>query len=253
MNLLPHWYSMIGQTSHRPWPPPTRPWLMVMCWHDLLFAHWPVAAGPLRALLPEGLQLDLFEGQAWLGVVPFGMRGVRPRGLPAVPHLSAFPEINLRTYVTRDGKPGVWFFSLDAARWLAVRLARRIHLPYFDAQMKLASSNDGWIEYRSRRVHRYAAHAEFHGRYRPTGPAYQSRDGQLDHWLTHRYALYTADQRGRLARLEVHHPPWSLQPAEVELSINRMSEQIGIELPPVPELVHFSASLDVVAWWPERV
>jgi uncharacterized protein YqjF (DUF2071 family) len=226
---------------------------MAMCWHELLFAHWSLPADRLRPLLPAGLELDLFDGWAWLGVVPFGMRQVRLRGTPAVPRWSAFPEINVRTYVTVQGKPGVWFFSLDAARWLAVRMARRIHLPYYDAEMKLQTQADGWIEYRSRRTHRQAAPAEFQGRYRPTGAAYTTRDGQLDHWLTHRYALYTADQRGRLSRLEVHHGPWQLQAAEADLSINRMSRQIGIELPKRPELVHFSRSLDVVAWWPQRL
>jgi uncharacterized protein len=253
MNLSPDWYLMIGQTNHRPWPLPKSPWCMAMCWHHLLFAHWQVPAEQLRPLLPAGLELEQFAGSAWLGVVPFGMRGVRLRGTPAAPFWSAFPELNVRTYVTAQGKPGVWFFSLDAARWLAVRAARRIHLPYFDADMSMTAGSDGWVEYHSRRVHRHAPAAEFQGRYRPIGRTYVTRDGQLDHWLTSRYALYTANQHGRLARLEVHHAPWPLQPAEADLSVNCMSQQIGINLSRTPDVVHYASSLDVVAWLPKRL
>src|SRR5271154_2737716 len=105
----------LAQTAHRPWPLPAGPWVMAQSWHDLLFAHWPVEAAVLRPLLPPALQIDTFGQQAWLAVVPFRMTGVRLRGTPALPWLSAFPELNVRTYVTTDGKPGGWFFSLDAA------------------------------------------------------------------------------------------------------------------------------------------
>src|SRR5262245_20685303 len=110
--------------SHRPWPLPQRPWAMGMHWHDLLFAHWPVKVESLRPLVPSELAIDTFDGQAWLGVVPFRMTAVRPRICPSLPGLSAFLELNVRTYVTAEGKPGVWFFSLDAASRLAVRAAR---------------------------------------------------------------------------------------------------------------------------------
>src|SRR5262245_39187164 len=101
--------------EHRPWKLPTRPWVMAQDWEDLLFAHWPVPVEVLRGLVPGGLELDTFERQAWIGIVPFRMSGVRLRAMPAVPRLSAFPELNVRTYVKAGGKAGVWFFSLDAA------------------------------------------------------------------------------------------------------------------------------------------
>jgi uncharacterized protein YqjF (DUF2071 family) len=127
---------MITETSHRPWELPRRPWMLAMRWHDLLFMHWPMLHVALRALIPPELALDTFDGTAWIGVVPFRMNGVRPRGLPALPWLSVFPELNLRTYVTTGGKPGVWFFSLDAANPVVVRLARKLfYLPYYDAHM----------------------------------------------------------------------------------------------------------------------
>jgi uncharacterized protein len=243
---------MLSQTNDRPWQIPERNWCLAMGWHELLFAHWPVDPSALRSLLPRGLQLDLYDGQAWLGIVPFWMSGVRCRFGPAVPWISKFPEINLRTYVTAEGKPGVWFFSLDATRWLAVRAARLLHLPYYDAQIVIRY-DDPWITYHSRRTHRDAPQAEFQARYRPTGDVYNPRPGQLDHWLTYRYALYTVDQRGRLARLEVDHAPWPLQPAEAEITLNRMTEQIGVELPNTAPRFHFSRRLDTIAWWPQRL
>ena len=153
---------------------------MHQSWHDLLFAHWPIPVPGARARVPGSLDLDLFNGQAWIGVVPFRMSGIRPRHLPALPWISAFAELNVRTYVVRDGKPGVYFFSLDAANPVAVHIARRVfHLPYFDARMSLKYDGD-WIEYRSIRTHRGAPAAEFCARYRPTGPVFRADPGSLE-------------------------------------------------------------------------
>ena len=114
--------EMLSLLEHRPWPIPQKPWVMAQTWSNLLFAHWPVDAALLRKQIPEPLQIDTFDGTGWIGVVPFELR-VRPRFLPVIPRIAAFPEINVRTYVTLDGKPGVWFFSLDATSSLAVRLS----------------------------------------------------------------------------------------------------------------------------------
>src|SRR5258706_3621107 len=133
-------------TTHRPWALPRQPWIMAMQWHDLLFMHWPIPSARIRKYIPAALTIDTFDGVAWIGVVPFWMRGVRPRLVPALPRLSAFPELNVRTYVTAQGKPGVWFFSLDAANALAVAAARlTFHLPYFRARMR-CNEIGGWIE-----------------------------------------------------------------------------------------------------------
>src|SRR5579859_5771812 len=134
----------LEQIAHRPWPLPAGRWVMAQNWHDLLFAHWPLPAAILRPHVPARLEIETFGGQAWLGVVPFRMSGVRLRGTPAVPWLSAFPELNVRTYVVADGKPGVWFFSLDAANPMAVAIARAwFHLPYFRACMSCTGTMDG--------------------------------------------------------------------------------------------------------------
>lgn len=224
-----------------------------MVWEDLLFAHWPVAAEVLRPLLPAGLELDLYNGEAWLGVVPFRMCETRLRGLPPLPGTATFPELNVRTYVTAQGRPGVWFFSLDAASRLAVRAARRFfHLPYYDARMATRAAGKR-ILYSSQRTHRGAAFTEFHAEYAPASEVIRAMPGSLEHWLTERYCLYSADAHGRLWRGEIHHPPWPLQIAEADIRRNTMAEPLGIDLGHPPACVHFARRLEVVAWSIRRV
>ncbi len=245
--------DFLRETGHRPWPLPPAPWVMAQRWHDLLFAHWRVPEVLLRPLLPAGLDLDTFDGSAWLGVVPFRMSGIRPRALPPLPALSAFAELNVRTYVTLNGKSGVWFFSLDATNPLAVRFARRaFHLPYMDAEMACEADGED-LRYRSRRIHPGEPRAEFIGRYGPAGPAFQAVPGTLEHWLTERYCLYAADQRGRLLRAEIHHRPWPLQPAWAEVELNTMAEPLGFGLGEAPASLFFARDLEVVVWWPKRI
>ena len=254
------------ERSHRPWPIPSSPWIMSQSWHDLLFAHWPVDAAHLRPLIPAPLDVDKFQSEAWIGVVPFRMSGVRLRATPALPTLSAFPELNVRTYVSHSGKPGVWFFSLDAANAIAVSVARAwFHLPYFNARMRCENRN-GWIEYSSERTHRGAPAAKLHASYRPTGEVFRAQPGTLDHFLTERYCLYAAAAKGQLTRGEIQHAPWQLQPAQADFSENTMIEaamniECGSPAPPLTDdprrptqpLLHFSARQDVIVWNPQRI
>jgi len=217
---------------------------MRQTWHDLLFAHWPVGADQLRPLVPARIALDTFEGQCWIGVVPFRMSGIRGRGLPALPALSSFPELNLRTYVHYDGKPGVYFFSLDAANLPAVWAARTFfHLPYFHAGMTSTEQN-GSIFYASRR---YGDSAEFHGRYGPVSEAALRKKGSIEHWLTERYCLYTIHD-GQVYRGDIHHLPWPLQDGQAEFEQNTVAAAAGVTLPAVPPLLHFARRLDVLIW-----
>jgi len=225
---------------------------MTQSWHDLLFAHWPIERGVMRAAVPAVFELDLFDGQAWIGVVPFRMSNVSPRGVPAMPWVSAFPELNVRTYVKAADKPGVYFFSLDAGNPVAVSVARRlVHLPYHSAAMRMGT-RDGWIWYDSRRMGP-SGPAELVGRYRPTGEPGAPKPGTLEHFLTERYCLYTTDGSGTPYRLEIHHGPWLLQPAELEVSVNTMAQAAGFELPVSPPLLHFSRRQDVVTWGLVRI
>ena len=244
-------HDILNDTAHRPWPMPESAWIMTQTWHDLLFAHWPVAVDVLRAKVPAGFELDLFDHQAWVGVIPFHMTNIAPRGVPALPWVSAFPELNVRTYVVVDGKPGVYFFSLDAGNPVAVGAARTLfHLPYYSASMKV-EEEDGWIRYQSRRTSGPAA--AFVGRYRPVGPKQPPEPGTLESFLTERYCLHTIDGSLRAHRVEIHHPAWPLQSAEAEITTNTMAEACGIRLPSMAPLLHFSKRQDAVCWPPVRV
>lgn len=240
-------------TDHRPWQMPDRPWIMAQSWQHLLFAHWQVDPDALRGHIPPPLELDTVDGQAWVGVVPFLMNNVRLRWLPPVPGTARFPELNVRTYVTFGGKPGVWFFSLDAANPLAVTVARlTFHLPYFHADMLIQVAG-GTTTYTSQRTHRGAQAATFSATYAPTGAVYYSQPGTLEHWLTERYALYAVDGGGHLCRGEIHHPQWSLQPARADITSETMVAAGGLTLQPGEPLLHYVEQIDVVAWAVERV
>ena len=233
--------------DHRPWPLPDRPWSWRQSWRDLLFAHWAVDAALVRPLIPEGLALQEFDGTAWIAVVPFRMSGVMRRPLPDLPWISAFPELNVRTYVERDGRSGVWFLSLDATNPLAVWAARRFfHLPYHRATMSL--------EHDAERItyHSVRESARFEGIYGPTSDVYRAAPGALEHWLTERYCLYAQDARGVLWCNDVHHAPWPLQRAEADIRVNTMLSPHGLTVPTSAPLLHFARRLDVVVWSGER-
>jgi uncharacterized protein YqjF (DUF2071 family) len=215
-----------------------------MTWNDLLFMHWPVSAAALRSLIASSL--DLYDGRAWIGVVPFLMTDVRPSAAPRF-LASRFPELNVRTYVRYKGRSGVWFCSLDAAHRLTVWGARRFfHLPYHLAEMSCLRSGDG-IEYRSRRTS--DPKVGLAGRYRPIGAPRPTTEGELDHWLTARYCLFSANRAGKIFRCDVQHAPWLLQPAEAEMEQNTMTVPLGIDLPTRPPLLHFGKRGDVDASW----
>lgn len=220
--------------------------VMRQTWRDLLFLHWPVDAGQVQALLPPGLTVDTFDGQAYVGLVPFTMRNVRPVWSPSVPGLSHFHECNVRTYVHRDGQePGVWFFSLDAANWIAVQIARSLfHLPYFPARMSLA--RDGkQITYHTRRRGGAPGTADCHAVYTPTGTPAPALPGSLPFFLAERYLLYSA-RGGSLYRGQVHHTPYPLQPVQLHELSQTLTAAGGFPLPDrLPPLMHFARGVTV--------
>lgn len=249
-------HTLLRHTDHRPFPLPRAPWISKQNWHDLLFAHWEISSEQIRSLVPRSLELDLFEGKAYVAVAPFTIAGIRARMSPRLPGLSGFLELNVRTYVRYQDIPGVYFFSLDAASLQAVWAARTAYgLPYFYASMSARTSGE-WIEYESRRKSAFnpknSVLAEFKGRYRPVSEPQSRQKDTLERFLVERYCLY-AVRRGKLVRAHIHHLPWPLQDAEAEIEINTMTSISGIELTQRKPLLHFSRFLEVLIWWPEVI
>ena len=238
--------------EHRPWPLPEGPWSNAQSWLDLAFLHWRVDKDALAKLVGRSVEIDLFDGEAWLGIVPFVLADLRLRGVPPLPRVSTFPELNVRTYVTRDDKPGVWFFSLDAESRLAVWGARTFyHLPYFGAQMSLAQEGMA-IHYRSHRTHPDAPPADFEASWKIGAKLSQSEPGSLEFFLTERYCLYAA-HRDRLYRCRIHHPSWPLQQASVSQLHSTMIEAHGLKTPAVAPLLHYAEALKVDIWPLRRI
>ena len=226
--------------------------VMRQCWSDLLFVHWRVRPEVLRPHIPPPLVLDLFEGWAYVGLVPFTMTGVRPVGLPAVAGLSNFHETNIRTYVRlADRDPGVWFFSLDAANAIAVRLARGLfHLPYHFARMFLEheistdQTDFATILYAGTRQWPTPLPASYAIRARPTGPARPATPGTLEHFLVERYILFTF-WKNRLYQGYVHHLPYPVQPAEILSLDETLLGAAGLPRPAETPLAHFAKRVNV--------
>ena len=221
---------------------------MHQTWGKLLFMHWRIDAKQLRSLVPGPLEIDTFDGSAWIGIIPFTMWDIRglPPFLPAVPGLSSLHELNVRTYVHCEGVPGVWFFSLDANSAAAVMAARAFyHLPYFNAEIDL-ENEDGKVDYSLVRTD--DPPASFQASWKIGQPLPLSNPDSLEFFLTERYCLYHLDAFGRPARLEIHHAAWRLQPVQAEIETNTMADGLGISLAGAP-LLHFAKRQDVVAWW----
>jgi uncharacterized protein len=240
--------AILKTVERRPWPLTDAPWVMTQIWHELLFAHWPIAPAELRSHLPAIVPLDMFEGQCWIGIVPFHMTYVRPRLVPPISAFSSFVELNVRTYVTLQGIPGVYFFSLDASNPIAVTIARLFfHLPYFNAAMNSERTGDT-IHYYSRRTHQGAPPAGFQAKFRPIAPIAFAQQDTLEHWLTERYCLYTVVPGKGVYRGDIHHIPWSLQLAELETKKDTMAISHEIHLPEIPPLLHYSHRQEVLIW-----
>lgn len=240
--------DILSASAHRPWPTPTQPWAMRQVWSDLLFAHWPTPAESMAALLPPGLTLDTWEGEAWVGIVPFRMPYLSIRGLPDVPPFMRLLEINVRTYVRVGDKPGVYFFSLDADNPVAVEVARRWYsLPYLNARFDCDFSDD-YVRYQVSRTDHRAAPGGFSAVYQPTAAPHISAPGTLEDWLTARYALYTTNRRGRILRGDITHAPWPLAPAAADIVENTLAQSHGITLADTAPLLHYASRLDVLAW-----
>ena len=260
--------SLLYSVEHRPWLPPDGHWLLSQSCNDQLMMHYALEPALLRALVPEALTLELYDGAAWLSISTFCASHVRPSGVPPLPGLSFFPQLHLRTYVTlqdRNGqpRPGVFYLSVDTANLSAVWLARVFfRMLYWHASIQVKGATlgtrrppDPWIHYRARRLHgpsEESGPAALDLSCQPQGEPARARTGSLDEFLNERYCTYSS-YRGRCYRTEVHHQPWPLQPVSVEVRSNTMGEPLGLKLAARPDLCHFSRTLKMLAWAPESL
>jgi hypothetical protein len=232
-------HPALSQLAHRPWPLLETPWGWRQAWLDLAFIHFEVDADELRRVIPPGLTLELFQGKAWIGIIPFRMEGVTKRGWPAPSFLCDFPEINVRTYVTDGKKSGVWFLSLFAPHRTAAWYARNFfHVPYHFGEVAIRE-NAGAFHYRMQ-----CGPLKFEAEYRP-GRFIAAEPGSFELWATERYCLYCVDRSGRLLRGEAQHAQWSLQTATIDIGINMIA---GMRLGAMHPSVLFSRKVDVVLW-----
>jgi uncharacterized protein YqjF (DUF2071 family) len=240
--------EILNTIAHRPWPLPPEPWIMTQVWYDLLFGHWRLPPASIRPLIPSGLELETFDGSAWIAITPFHMT-MKARVPGAALKLSHFAELNCRTYVTIAGKPGVFFFSLDASSRLAVRGARWFYrLPYFYARIRVEEEGER-IRYAAQRMSQNAC---FSASYLPTSSARYSRPGTLEHWLTERYCLYTVSAQ-HIYRCDIHHVPWPLQDATCEIEQNTIAMAAGVRGVEGNPLLHLAKKLEVLIWPLKRI
>jgi uncharacterized protein len=245
--------EFLVRTSHKPRPLPSGRWAMTQRWNDLLFAHWPASATAVAALLPEWMEVDTFQGSAWIGVVPFWLDRIKIRGVPPIPGVRSFPDLNLRTYV-RDrytGTRGIYCFSLDASNLVAVGMARLFyHLPYHWAEMRLEQRSDREFSFYSRRLFA-GRQVMFKARYRGLGPTRKTaecRSGSFEFFITERTCLLSSNRAGEPVRANLHYVPWPLEEAEAEIERNDLPSTIGIELPAIEPVLHYSRRLAVYIW-----
>jgi uncharacterized protein YqjF (DUF2071 family) len=234
----------LRRVGHRPFPLPASRWTLGQTWEHYFWAHWRVDADAIRAAVPDELEIEEFDGSAWLGMTFFRVRALRPRGGLPLPGISSFLQLNIRTYVRGpDGLSGVWFFTIDASSRLAALGVRRVyHVPAFHARMTREPAS-GWTE--AECVRMGEAGRVFSGRYRPTAPAFHAEPGSLEWFLTERYRLFARDA----LRAEMHHDQWLLHPAEGEIELASISP---FELSGEP-LCHLSYRQDALIWPPEPV
>ncbi|MGB2266477.1 MAG: YqjF family protein [Akkermansiaceae bacterium] len=226
---------------------PDSPVVMKQVWSHLLFLHWQMDPAIIQETLPQGLTVDTHEDNAYLGIVPFFMEDVRPSYCPALPGISWFQELNLRTYVHDDeGRPGVWFYTLDCNQWLAVKIARTLfHLPYQHASME-SYQDHGTLTYISRRkrtevsqIFKYPATLDH--------PCV-AETGSLDFFLLERYRLFSTRKSGSIYSGQVHHKPYEFERIQVVDYSTELFSLCGFEppeCPPVSALIAQPVKVDI--------
>lgn len=268
--------DILCKTDHRPYPLPSAPWVMRETWSKVMFAHWPIPSRLIKPLLPPHLELDTFAGDAYISVLAFRMSGVRLRFLPPIPGANEMLQINIRTYVKHNGKPGIYFLAVDSSHLPTVLLTRlTLGLPYHHADISIKKRFVGYkstVECISKRLDTAESRLQLHLKeterhvgemnrtggalevsYSPSLDAWHAQSGSLEHWLTERYGLYNF-HAGKLLRVDIHHHPWPLQAAEAEFRrqslLTPLQNQLGFDLPVTPLHVYYAERIDALIWLP---
>lgn len=234
--------QILAEVNHRDWQYPSKPWKYYQEWNKALFFHYKIDSSILRELVPEELEIDEINDSAWVSLVAFTMEKIRPRFLPAFSPISDFEEINLRTYVTKDGKAGVYFLSIEAGKLISAIVAKSLsRLPYEKSNLqRTENSYQGNHEKRN-----FSLLADFH-----VGMKVKHKT-ELDLFLTERYCLYLKENN-QLFRYETHHLPWNINQLELEfLTINYQIEDLKLDSH--PDSIHYSEGVQVVAWEKEKL
>ncbi|PLR78979.1 DUF2071 domain-containing protein [Bacillus sp. V3-13] len=234
-------------TKHRLFPLPDRPWLMIQRWDHVFFYHWAIPSSLLKDHIPKQLELDEFDGVAWLGIVHFEVNKLKVRGIPRFPFLEGFLELNVRTYVKYRGKPGIYFFNLDASSPIVVFLAKTGYLlPYRKAELNSLKTEKGF-KFRNKRIVSKEKTEKFSAIIQQTEALYYSQEGSLDHWLTERYCAWTSIG-SKLCRVDIHHLKWRLSRAKAEIKANTMASFLPSWRFDTEPLVHYSPSKEAYFW-----
>ncbi|MEK4030412.1 DUF2071 domain-containing protein [Pseudobacillus sp. FSL P4-0506] len=231
--------------KHRPLPLPPSHWVMTQTWSNVLFMHWPIHPVTMKNLLPPFLQVDLYGGMAWLGIVPFQVSSMRFHGLPPIPLLRSFLQLNVRTYVMHKGVPGVYFFNLDVNHLPSVIGARLFYsLPFRQSNMAAVVNNS---------CHFQSSYSVGQNReeldvfYKPVSPSYSAEKETFDYWASERYCLFT-ERRNKLYRGDIHHTRWALQKAEATIFRNTMASFLTHHYFQQQPILHFSKEKKAFFW-----
>ena len=246
-------YVEFMQLDHRPFPLPSSPWFMSQMWEDLLFMHYPIDPGVLRNYVPQELELDVYENSGWISIIPFKVTKMRARGIPPLPLVNAFLEINVRTYVKYKDIPGIYFFSLDANHFLyVIGLKTAIGLPYKHAYMVCKQMNNAF-QFKSHRLSDKSTSEKIDLTYTRGNVLFETLPGTLDYWLLERYCMYS--YLGKyLIRGDIHHDKWKVSKATATTTINTMISFLSTDnCPKIPSLLHYSKRRRVFCYPPKKV
>ena len=234
--------EILKSNNHRPWKFPEEPWKFYQEWNNAVFLHWEVSLAELKKIVPKELEIDLFNGKAWVSVVLFKMQNIRPKNLPPFAPVSNFEEINIRTYVKSNNKTGVYFLSIEASKYLSCKIAKSIsELPYRYSKIKrkdnsCKSYNSGFKD---------KLHLEY-----AIGSVNNSKT-ELDKWLTERYALFQ-NSKNIINEFEIHHLEWTLNELEL-IKLNLDYTRFNHLIQGMPQAMHYSKELKVLAWGKQKV